>query len=83
MRIIIAAIMFVVLAASMFFVTSSVYNQWYCLKLLLLIAKLLCPVLAAVSGIGFGLLFGFHINMLIVLAPFLAVLALSGKFYFY
>ncbi|MFH4977966.1 hypothetical protein AB6A40_004675 [Gnathostoma spinigerum] len=50
-----------------------VYDRWIWSRTVLIIAAIISPILAAFTGIGYLLLFGGHINMLVLFAPFLTL----------
>uniref|UniRef100_A0A914WXB2 SSD domain-containing protein n=1 Tax=Plectus sambesii TaxID=2011161 RepID=A0A914WXB2_9BILA len=53
--------------------TAWMHKQLDCSKPLVALLAVVCPILAAVTSIGFILLIGFHVNMLMIISPFLVL----------
>ncbi|OZC05551.1 hypothetical protein X798_07475, partial [Onchocerca flexuosa] len=51
-------------------------------QLILPLTAIISPILAAVSAIGLMLLAGYHINMLVLISPFLTLSTGIGKSYY-
>lgn len=67
------AVLLMVLVICSFALTSLVFDHFCPSRLLLAVAAVVSPVLASITAIGLMLLFGFHVNMLVIISPFLTL----------
>uniref|UniRef100_A0A914S369 SSD domain-containing protein n=1 Tax=Parascaris equorum TaxID=6256 RepID=A0A914S369_PAREQ len=54
-------------------ITSLSFNQFEWSKLALACAAIISPIIASITAIGFILLVGLHVNMLVLISPFLTL----------
>ncbi len=76
----IGALITVVFVAVCMITVSIVQRQFDMGKPILVVIAIVSPIMAAISAIGFLLLIGYHVNLLMLISPFLVLALGIGRF---